>query len=234
MKHYILPLFLITLSFFYSQAQNPLIDGSRFVNQIKARNVTEINKDINAKGSAYINDVFLPIKVLNQKENNLFLARYNAYNGDMEIKDVDSNSDITRALLIDTNDFIIEFMKDGKTYQSYNYIDENNNQKRDFFVNLVSTNRVSLLKKETVVFKEEVIAKSSYDKNKPAEFKRLSDTYYLKIGTDNAIEVPSNKKELAGLFPKHEGDIKTFIKKNRIKTSKEEDLIQLVDYINTL
>lgn len=227
-----LPILLLCTTMTFAQDLDT--DGSLFVGQVQARSIKDRPENVNARGSAYINETFLPIKVLNQKENNLFLGRYNAVNGDIEIMDVESKSKDIRALLKNTNEFIIEFMKDDKIYQTYNYIDESNNRKRDFLVNLVSSKRVSLLKKEEIKFFKAVIAKNSYEKDKPAEFKRISDVYYIKIGNTDATVLPSNKKGIAKLFPKHEDAIKSFIKKNKIRTSREEDLITLITYINTL
>ena len=36
------------------------------------------------------------------------------------------------------------------------------------------------------------------------------------------------------MFPEKEDLVETYIKKNKIKVSKEEDLVKLITYINTL
>lgn len=225
---------ILLFSFSATFAQDLDTDGSLFVNQIQARSITNRAEYDKTKGSAYINETFTPIKVLNARDNNMFLGRYNAVNGDIEIMDADTNSKEIRALLKNTNDFIVQFIKEDKIYQTYNYIDDNGRSQRDFLVNLVSSKRASLLKKEEIKYFQAVRASNSYDKDKPAQFKRLSDEYYVKIGNADAVVLPNGKKDIMKLFPKHEKNIKTFIKENKIKTSREEDLIELFKYINTL
>ena len=94
--------------------------------------------------------------------------------------------------------------------------------------------KYKLLIKETVVFIDRKPAKTSYDKTKPAVLKRISDKYFIAIGSDAAVEFPKKKKKFPKLFPDKHKDILSFMKKNKIKTSKEEDLVELINYINTL
>jgi hypothetical protein len=226
--------FLIGFNGLYGQNFNSSEGGgARFVGDAMSRKLTNPEDAKKVQGSMYISDEFLTIKILNQKEVKLCLAKYNAFTGNMEVKSIDDKEADTFILLKDNNDFTIEFTTNGDIYQTYSYLNEGV-VKRDFFVNLVSTNRVSLLKKQKVEFIDETPAKSSYEKSKPAKFDRLKDSYYVKIGSANTIILPSNKKSIAKLFPKYESEIKTFIKENKIKTSKEKDLITLVEYINQL
>ena len=48
-----------------------------------------------------------------------------------------------------------------------------------------------------------------------------------KIQNMSDIKIPKNSKELAGEMPHKAKEIKEFIDKNKIKLSKEEDLVKL-------
>ncbi|WP_179344258.1 hypothetical protein [Winogradskyella ursingii] len=237
MKHLII-IFAVLASFNITNAQSTAsptnVDGAGLIGQYMTTKVTAAKEPENIQGSKYLSEQFLPIKIFNQKEDKRFLAKYNAFTGNMEVKEMDSKTDDFYVLSKDINDISLEFTTSGELYQTYEYVNEDNESKKDFFVNLVKTNRVSLLKKQEVKFEPAKPAKSSYEKSRPAKYERQKDEYYIKIGAEKAMPLPSNKNDIAELFPKYEKEIKTFIKKNRIKTSKEEDLISLVKYINQL
>ncbi|WP_298894151.1 hypothetical protein [uncultured Psychroserpens sp.] len=184
-------------------------------------------------GTPYIENDFMPGKISADKDGKLFSLRYNAFSDVMEIKK--DNNDI-EALNKDLLNVTITFSKGNKAYRAYNYIDsDTNNGKRGYFVVLTDASiEKPLLAKEIISFTEKKKAASSYAKTKPAQYKRKSDVYYTLNDKGIAVEIPSKKKEIAKTFPKHSKEILSFIKSNKIKTSKKEDLIKLVNYINTL
>lgn len=91
----------------------------------------------------------------------------------------------------------------------------------------------SLLVKQSVRFIKPEKATSQYTKAKEADFKRRKDEYYLSIG-DKVVKIPSKKKSVPGVFGDKSSQIKDYMKKNKIKPGRVEDLKKLVDYFNTL
>ena len=73
----------------------------------------------------------------------------------------------------------------------------------------------------------------AYKDPEPAKFVKKPTEYYIRLGQEAALKV-GNKKEVVSLFPDHRDEIATFIKKNKIKTTKAEDLQELVKYYNSL
>ena len=190
--------------------------------------------DNSVSGTPYIVDDFMPGKISADKDGKIFSLRYNAFNDIIEVKKSETEIE---ALNKQLSNVTITFTNGNKSYRAFNYIDEDSNQqKRGYFVIVSDADegKKPLLLKERIVFIEKQKAKTSYDKTKPAQYKRKSDQYFTLDDNGIAIELPSNKKDLAKTFPKHSKDILSFIKSNKIKTSKEEDLIQLINYINTL
>ena len=131
-------------------------------------------------------------------------------------------------------DVSITFISDNKTYQSYNYENKEGVQKRGFFVYVSpSVNKIKLLNKESVKYVAGAAPKNGYSAPKPAHYKKV-DEYYILLGDNSAIPLPKKSKKIAALFPEKSGDIIAFIKANKIKTSKEADLVELINYINTI
>lgn len=188
-------------------------------------------KNINIEGSPFINETFLPIKLTNHEDKNL-QARYNGYNGDMEVLDVTKG--VVFVLNKNVADYDVTFTGMDKTYSIFNFIDEDGYISKDFFIKISTDSKVSLLKKEKVQYLGEKIATSTYDRARPAKYKRANDRYYIMLEGENAQVLPRKNKDLAKLFPDHTKDILSYIKTNKIKTSKEEGLIKLITYISTL
>ena len=202
---------------------SPLVDSGR-IN-------TYDRGDKTITRNPYLNETFSPAKV-SIDDSKVFSIRYNLVSDEMEV-----NNEHSGILAINTNisNISITFLNDNKTYQVYNYLDIDGQSKKGFLVKLSnSNNSIQLLIKEAKKFVDSKPAKSSYQEATPATFKRVADKFYIKIGDDVAFELPKNKKEIAKLFPKSESNILSYIKKEKIKTSKKDDLIKLFSFINTL
>lgn len=183
---------------------------------------------IEADGSPYINEDFKIIKI-KQYEGQTFIGRYNAYNDEMEVKLGDEKI----VALDNSSDYTVTFTNSAKKYKTFSYTSENGNFKQGFLVVVRDKDSVSLLKREQIKFYDKEKAASSYQKDKPATFRREDDTYYLKMG-GKIIFLPQKKKSFLAALPEHSDKLKSFIKKNKINLKKEEDLIQITEYIGTL
>jgi hypothetical protein len=199
--------------------------GSLMISSAKPRT------NINVEGTPYITESYFPIKLTSFEERN-FQARYNGYNGDMEVLDVDKGS--VFVLNKNFNNYQVDFVGLNKTYKVFKYVDESGVLSNDFFVVLASNNNLKLLKKENVKFYGERIATSTYDKARKANYKRGNDEYFIVVGETNAQPFSTNKKDIAKQFSASSKQIMDYIKTNKLKTSKDEDLIKVINYISTL
>ena len=222
----------LILVFNFSYSQEAV--GNGFDDQIGSGSfmisTSSSRKNVKVEGSPYVNDQFLPITITSF-ENKVFKGRYNAFNGDFEVMDDATGKSfvLNRAM----ENYEVKFVGTNLTYIILKHIHESGEVTNDFFVKLTASNYNYLLKKESVQFLGERLATSTYDKARPAQYKRSKDTYYLK-SDDEIKEVSTNKKDIAKLFPTHSKTILDYIKSEKIKTNKEEDLIRLFNYINTL
>jgi len=225
MRKVFLALFILTTNLSFSQFKD-----------LKLRSLKN-TPTVKASGSAYLNESFSPIIIKTDQDATIKVnGRYNAYNGDIEIVKPPSSRPL--ALDITDTNYEITFTNSGKIYKSYTYINENEKKESGFFVVTYRSNKtMSLYKKEKINFIPAIIAgASSYNGSQDAKFKRISDKYYYlkKDNTTNTlISFPKKKKELIKILSLETNkDISSFIKQNRIKLSKEKDIIKLLTYLN--
>lgn len=188
---------------------------------------TDIND--NVKGSQYITDDFVPAKISISK-NEVFQIKFNGVLDEIVVKGQDGKP---YALNKHLKDIKITLIGSKKAYQMFDYVNENDTRLSGYFLlNATSNSNIKLLKKEKIKFFEEKVATNGYDSNVPAQYKRLKDKFFIKKNDELAIEIPTNKKDFAKLFPKRQKEILSFIKKEKIKFKKESDLLKLVNHLN--
>lgn len=226
-------LVLVTISINYAQEEDNTGSNQALLSNMPPSALYSFdNSDKTIRGSVYIQKIYMPARLSLMDGTKIFKLKYNAYNDEIEIENEGQEAN---ALNKNIDNLIITFVGDDKTYEAIDYIDDEGNTSRGYFVHVNGANtKHQLLIKETIKFTDRKPAKTSYDKTKPAEFKRLSDTYFVTNGDNPAVEFPKKKKDLAKIFPDKYDNISNFMKENRIKTSREEDLIRLMNYINTL
>lgn len=181
------------------------------------------------EGSKYLNDYYQRAEI-STYPNQVFFIRYNLLTDQMEFQGKDG---VVYVFNSRQDDVEITFVNINKTYKSLMYIDKNN-KVSGYFLPL-NDGKHEILKKQKVVYVEKKASKTGYDKARPAEFKRLSEVYFIKTeNADLVVEMPKNKKKFAALFPEDKLEILNFIKTNNIKLSKDSDLIKLINYINSI
>ena len=185
----------------------------------------------NVMGSPYVNEDYQQVKI-NGVENKIYSGRYNAYINEMEILVAAGRDPI--ALDISNNDYEVFFINENKLYKTFNFENNRGVTKRGFLVVMSEENDVMLLKEEIIKYYDKVAASSSYDQDKPAKFRREDDNYYIKLKSGRVVNLPTKDKDIAKAFPEHSKEIMAFVKKNKLKTKKEEDLIKVANYIGSL
>ncbi|WP_299181921.1 hypothetical protein [uncultured Chryseobacterium sp.] len=150
-------------------------------------------------------------------------ARYNAYKDEIEfIKD-------DKTFVLPKNDklSVITFTTTKETLVYLNTSDDLSG----YFFEVVD-GKHSLYKKVKIKFIDAVIATNSYATDRPASFKSTAPIYYIRIDNSNFIKNPKNHKDILQAFPDKKENISAFLKENKIKVDKEEDLKKLVKFLN--
>jgi len=210
----------------FSQSGRANIQDSMFRNQKSA----SAAYGANVKGTPYFDVKFQSASISPQEK--VFLIRYNAITDDMEV----INKQDTLVLNKDgSTRYIIKQHMGNITYKILAYAGKET-IKHGYFVSLTEGDNIALYKKERKKFVKLSAPKigGSLSSN-DGEFRNQKSEFHVEFkGNGTAIKVPRKKKEIIKLLAGKEDLVKKYIKENRIKTSKEKDLIKLIKYMNSL
>lgn len=185
------------------------------------------SRDRDLVGSSYIHKEFLPAK--RRDDETIYFIRYDAYQDEMEVQK-DGEAFYMNKLF----DYPVTFINDRKVYEVFKYKVKDTNH-IGFFVVLFKTEDFSLLLKEKIKFHDPVEPKTGYQKYKPPTLKRTKDKLFIGYSKDHmAVEVPSKKKDFIKLFSDKSEEIEEFIKKNKLSIKKQNDLIKILKYYDSL
>lgn len=95
----------------------------------------------------------------------------------------------------------------------------------------VISGKTRLLKKLKTEFRPEVPAVNTFTSTIPPKFENVKPVYYFETN-NQFIKVPKNTDDLINQFTEHKSEIAAFIKSNKLKINKEEDLIRLTQFLN--
>lgn len=224
-------LFSILLGFaFQSQAQYETRQAIDFYNSTKiARGeLKTMLTENDIEGSPYLNDEFIEgtIYTTSQTKYVDVPLRYNIFNEQIEFKAGDGP---VQALAAPETVEKVEFGDYKMVYAPYTL---SRKIRRSFFRELESGDRAVLLARPQVLF-EDAKEPAAYQEAEPPKFIRKSDDYYIRVGKEPAVMI-SRKKDLEEVFPNHKKEVRSFIKKNKVKPNKPERMAELVQYYNSL
>ncbi|MBO9691998.1 hypothetical protein [Chryseobacterium sp.] len=221
MKKIIFLLFVSAYSASFGQLQNTAAPTDVFMHyRVNSKNGKQLSYD-DIKGSPYNIKEFRSAKISENYET--IMARYNSYTDEVEFQKNDKiyvlpkNDVFSNIIFTNTKDKLV-YLTDKSDLSGY-------------FFEIVS-GKNTLLKKIKTVFIDVIPAESSYSEDKPAKFQTESPIYYIK--TENGIiKSPGSKNNIIDNFPGKKEALDVFFKSNKIKFNKEEDLIKLVNFLNT-
>ena len=168
----------------------------------------------------YLTPNYLAAKVDNIVET-IFL-KYNIYKDEMEFS---KNGQVL--FLKKQNGRIITFQNLNQKYEIFKFEDK----LAHFMVHNDGKNQ--LLPRKIVKFQKEKLAKNSYQVDKPADFKRQKDVFYLKF--DNVIkEISWSKRNFYAVFGGQAKSVKKFIKTKNLNIKNIEVLEQIMQHLNTI
>lgn len=168
----------------------------------------------------YLTPNYLAAKVDNIVET-IFL-KYNIYKDEMEFS---KNGQVL--FLKKQNGRIITFDSLNQKYKIFKFEDK----LAHFMVHNDGKNQ--LLSRQIVKFQKEKLAKTSYQVDKPADFKRQKDVFYLKF--DNVIkEISSSKRKFYDVFGDQAKSVKKFVKTENLNIKNIEGLEKIMQHLNTI
>lgn len=150
-------------------------------------------------------------------------VRYNIYDDQMEFV-----KDESIYYLVKEEGRKVTFLESKSTYRVHNFENELG------FYKLYVDDKHSLVAKQKVRYVDAKRAISGYDRDRPADYKRLKDDLYLAVNNKELVEIPKKKKEFYKIFGDKSNQVKDYVKQNKLKTKSIEDLSKIVKYFSTL
>ena len=177
------------------------------------------------KGTPYLDEAYATgvIYYANKKQD--ASIRYNAF------QDLIEYQQSGRALVLDPSETIKKVCVGTLTLLPQKY--EFKGKPKLGYLAVLDSGKVILLSKKQVTFLPLRKGGALDGSDQPAEFKRSADIFYYKIGDGPLQEVESIKSMIAS-FPDRQEEMTQFAKKEKISPRKEKELIQFIQYYNSL
>ena len=151
--------------------------------------------------------------------------RYNIYNEIFEFEKDNAPFDLDPKRYgrrVTCNDMVF-------IYTDYTY---NKNPKKGY-LEILEKGNYSLFKRYKVRYDRPEPA-GAYSDTKPGNFAKLQDEYFFQAGEEGEIRFIPKEGEFLDYCGEHAVDVKAYMKKNKLKIRKEDQLIKIMNYLNTL
>ncbi|WP_158974219.1 hypothetical protein [Cellulophaga sp. L1A9] len=209
--------------------------GSPMLNLVmmELRN-NESNNAVNKTlGTPYSNDKFIKSKIYYDHDlQGEFFVRYNALNSSIELKKSLESEEKPQQLLADKK-IIIKYL--NKELRFTTYINKKKKTKNGYLSLIADGKNYKLYHRLAVKFSEGKAAANSMVVSIPSKFTHFEEYYFQKVELNHIDFLPLKKAKFLKQFDKkNKNVIEEFIEKNSLNTNKEENLITIFNYINTL
>lgn len=222
----ILTLCISTISMYGQARVTALQNGANtelyFTRAVKAPTYNEVI------GTPYLNEDFVSARV-NEIPITHFI-RFNVFDNSIEYKGQD---DLIYAMS-KSYEYVIELLNgSNKVYETHFYMDDKKGINNTFFEKIHDDENFGLYLKETIEYTPVKMAKTSFERNRPAKFTKFKGSYYFQnLNTESKELLKLSKREKLFLkqFDTHANALKKFIKKEGLNISEENHLIRILEF----
>ena len=220
-KYRIIIIAVLTLSsqLMFGQEINKFVDYYYFQ---KKSGVVKTNDYSDILGSPYLNVEFTDgVIYLKDTTAVKLLLRYNIYSDEMEyqiqgVNFVVGNTLIINTILLGNSIFVyLPFINKGGYFE------------------VIESGKCFLVQKRSVTYKPAEKAKPIEGISSPAKFVAEPDVFYM-ILHDTLTYAIENRKSVINALQDQKEKIESYIKKEKIRNIKKENLIKIVKYYNSL
>lgn len=195
------------------------------------------NKNKNAdiysdfQGSPYTSNEFALTSMYYGDENlGKIYYRYNALNGEIEIKNSEREGEQIKSL---SRDKKVSILVEGKKMSFMTFVTAKDNTLNGYLITLNDTGSFKLLKRTHVKYTEGKPAANSFVKAVPSRFTQYTEYYLHKEDVNRIDEIPLKNSKLLKLVDASKRDgLKEYLKENSLNIKEESDLIQAFNYLN--
>ncbi|MEK9613331.1 MAG: hypothetical protein VW080_05335 [Flavobacteriaceae bacterium] len=212
------------------QSDSRLIDlFENIKNRANSSTANALNK---TKGSPYFEENFQKAQVEyfgNVLKDEIYL-RYNAFSDEMEMSSI-PNPKSSDNILIKNNK--VSCVMDGSTYRYLGFIKENQPPSVGYVKELFKGKVFSFYERKSKAYMEATVARTSLERSFPARFVDKTD-YFYSIENGSLMEVKLSKKKISSALKSYSGEIKSFLSNSKMKLKNPEEVIQLLNYLETI
>ena len=184
-----------------------------------ASNITDI------EGTPYLDEAYVAGVIYYDNRQHKAPIRYNAF------QDLIEYQQSGRSLVLDASETIQKVIFGAYTFVPLNY--ELKGKPKLGYLALLDSGKVILYAKKQITFVPLRKNGALDGTDQPATFKKTMDTYYYKLG-DGPLQEVDNIKEMIATLPDSQEELTKFVKKEKLSHRKEKEMIQFVQYYNSL
>lgn len=185
-----------------------------------------VQKDLEVSGSQYYQEEFLSAKI-SVINNEVVEVRYNVVRDEMEFKREGKVFQMYK-----TDNLVVTFLNKEKVFKIVKY-ELKDQTITGFLISKTENDKVNLFVKEVITHVPFKAAANSYASNVPAHYRKDKNIFFIEMN-DKITEMPNKKKNLLKLFPNDTTKIEEFLKTNKTDFDKEDSVLVLVNFLNTL
>ncbi len=187
-----------------------------------------IERDISYEdidGSPYHSDKLISGLVITLKGDTLVrFMRYDSYTEKMEYVQDDqllvlNNPEATNLIRLNNMEYV---------YRIFDYADKSYSG----FLTRLADGECELLRRDWVEFEEEEPGQTPYHKVKPDRFTKKGPAYFYSCNGGRPVFFKGSQSDLEELTGDRIAESRRFIKQEKLKLRKEEDMIRLFNFLN--
>lgn len=205
-----------------AQTYNPILDDYHYKKNIANQPKRDPNQYAEVEGSPYLNTEFTDGMVCFKDTSAFKLKlRYDIYTNRMEYQ-------INGVNYVIGNPQFLEKVIIGESVFVYMQTDS-----KPGYFELIEPGKCALLLKRTMIYVPQEGPKPIEGIIKPAHFARDSDELYISVSGGIPVQA-KNMKTVTTALHDHEAQVVNFLETEKIKKAREENLIKVVKYYNSL
>lgn len=176
-------------------------------------------------GTPYLDEAYVQGVIFYGNKIHKAPIRYNAF---QDLIEYQQNG---QAIVLDPSATIKKVQLGTSMFVSLPY--EINGKLKFGYFELLDSGKVTVFSRKKIGFQAARKGGALDGGDQPAQFKRSPDVFYYQIGNGTLQEIESIKS-MIGSFPDKQEELTRFAKKEKISPKKEKEIIQFVQYYNSL
>jgi hypothetical protein len=181
--------------------------------------------NVTVKGTPYLDDIYAQGVIHYANRTHAAPIRYNVF------RDLIEYQQNGQPLVLDPNPSIKKVNVGSSIFVPLKY--ETNGKSKFGYFAVLDSGKVTLYAKKKITLLAARKGGALDGSDQPAEYKKSADTFYFRIGEGELQEV-DNIKSMIATFPEKQEEMTQYAKKEKISPRKEKEIIQFVQYYNSL